>query len=53
MLGVYSLIESLPAFDLKFLLLSVFLHQEEVTAVSNACRVGRGKELTRDELIFV
>ena len=29
------------------------LHQEEATAASNACKVGRGKELRHDELIFV
>lgn len=34
------------------LLLLMFLHWEEVTARSSACKAGRGKELTRDELIF-
>lgn len=40
------------AFDLRPLRRSV-LHQEEAAAVRNAWKVGRGKELTRDELIFV
>lgn len=49
-LGIYSLIGSLPAFDF---VAKCFLHQEEVTAVSNAYKLGREKGLTRDKLIFV
>lgn len=51
-LGIYS-DRVLPAFDFEISVAKCFSHQEEVTAVSNACKVGRGKELTRDELIFV